>query len=348
LKLLDLSGHRMAPRLQIGMTMKQFPSPYLGALALVFLVGFLAGCVDWTNGTFGDSGGDSGGDDVGDDGGGDDGGDRAAPTAAFVLAHGFGGSATQGGFADEVEAALIAEGFAVLRSEVPSIESVEVRATALGAEIDQLLASSGLDRVSIIAHSMGGLDARYAISTLGYGDRVNALATVSTPHRGTPLADVALGLQGGDQQAARDLFAELAGGVVDPEAFDRAVADLTEAAAPAFNAANPDAAGVSYLSMAGFSTPGGIDNPNAPAACGAPAIADVLRPMLFLSAPIVADGTSRRPNDGVVPVDSGKWGSFSGCISADHIDAIGSLDTGNSGIDAVALYRELAAQLAAL
>src|SRR5690348_14070009 len=45
------------------------------------------------------------------------------------------------------------------------------------------------DPIIIIAHSMGGLDARYMISCLGMADRVRALVTVSTPHRGSPYAD---------------------------------------------------------------------------------------------------------------------------------------------------------------
>ena len=36
---------------------------------------------------------------------------------------------------------------------------------------------------------MGGLDARYMIGQLGMADRVAALLTVTTPHRGSPYAD---------------------------------------------------------------------------------------------------------------------------------------------------------------
>src|SRR5262249_49723084 len=46
-------------------------------------------------------------------------------------------------------------------------------------------------RVNVVAHSMGGLDARWAIAKLGVGDRVASLVTVGTPHRGTPLAELA-------------------------------------------------------------------------------------------------------------------------------------------------------------
>lgn len=45
------------------------------------------------------------------------------------------------------------------------------------------------DPVHLIAHSMGGLDARYMINRLGASDRVLTLTTLGTPHRGTSFAD---------------------------------------------------------------------------------------------------------------------------------------------------------------
>ena len=279
---------------------------------------------------------------------------RAAATNAFILAHGFGGDREMG-FGNQVAEAIAAAGHQVYKAEVPATDSVAVRGAALAAEVDAFLATSGAASVHIIAHSMGGLDARFVVSTLGFADRVRSVTTISSPHFGTPLADVALGLTEStaqEQQAASDALAQLlAGTILDPAAFERGVRDLTEAVAPAFNAANPDVSGVAYRSFAGLSTIGGIENPNAAALCTASGVAvpapDQLRPLLFLSAPIVT-GLDQRPNDGVVPVDSGIWGEFSGCIPADHIDETGALDTGNSGIDPVAFYAKLAGELAAL
>src|SRR5436190_277798 len=61
-------------------------------------------------------------------------------------------------------------------------------------------------KVIIIAHSMGGLDARYMISRLGMADRVAALVTLSTPHHGSPYADWCLknlGMKLGAMKVAR-------------------------------------------------------------------------------------------------------------------------------------------------
>lgn len=45
--------------------------------------------------------------------------------------------------------------------------------------------------VNIVAHSLGGLDARYAVSVLGCR-QIASITTIGTPHQGTPLANWAV------------------------------------------------------------------------------------------------------------------------------------------------------------
>ena len=274
-----------------------------------------------------------------------------ATGAAFVLAHGFGGSSDS--FALEIEEALKSEGHAVLRATVPGIEGSAVRGAALGNQIDQVLAATGLPQVHVIAHSQGGLDARYMISSLGYREKVASLTTISTPHHGTTLADLALGLvgDGDDQSLALELFQALAGDV-DEEALDRALHDLSETQSAAFNAANRDVHGVYYQSYAGLSTVGGWGVSDAESAClTSPASTipdpDALAAPLTLVAPIMAydDEGNRVAHDGVVTVASGTHAVFRGCIPADHFDEL--LATPGSAYDSVAFFKGIAAELAA-
>ena len=72
--------------------------------------------------------------------------------------------------------------------------------------IDEVLAREhGLDEgrpaVDIVAHSMGGLVARFYIERMGGAAKVQRLITIGTPHRGTRLGRFGLGLPG-----ARDLI----------------------------------------------------------------------------------------------------------------------------------------------
>jgi triacylglycerol lipase len=287
----------------------------------------------------------------GDDTDNDDVGAPPPSGDAFVIVHGFGGSADA--FAPTIAEALVADGHAVYFADLPSIDGVAVRAAALAPQVDAALADSGLSSVHIIAHSQGGLDSRYVISQMGYADRVASLSTLSTPHRGTPLADAALGLaSAGDQSPALDLFAQLAGGALpDQQALTAALIDLSEANADAFNAANPDAVGVLYQSWAGLSTVGGIASADSAAACATQPASeipspDVMRAMFVLTAPVVAQLPARQAHDGVVPAASARYANFRGCLSADHIDEVGALDTGNSTLDVADLFRKIAAELA--
>lgn len=76
---------------------------------------------------------------------------------------------------------------------------VEVSARRLQLFVDRLRARLGVERVDVVAHSLGGLIARYYIEKLGGAQTVGRLVTIATPHRGTRWASVGFG------DAARDL-----------------------------------------------------------------------------------------------------------------------------------------------
>jgi len=278
-----------------------------------------------------------------------------APRVGFVLAHGLAGSVDS--YDPAVVAALRADGFYVLRDAVPPVESVAVRAAALATQVDGFIAGNQLDRVHLIAHSMGGLDARYLISKLGYAAKIRSLTTLQTPHRGSPLADLALGITHSltvSQQDAILAITEVLGPGVTADQLHRALVDLAEASAPAFNGAIPDAPGVAYYSYAGFSSLFGVGNPNADEACAAPGATtpepSSLPGALQVTGPIVAGGIDLRPHDGVVPIDSARWGQFLGCLPTDHLDMTraGARPADELDIDLIAFYRQAAARAAAL
>lgn len=90
-------------------------------------------------------------------------------------------------------------GFNVHHTSAGFAESLTDRAALLKAQLEGVLASTGAQKVHIIAHSMGGLDARFAIAKLGMAGRVASLTTIGTPHRGTSFADFKLNERGGNQ-----------------------------------------------------------------------------------------------------------------------------------------------------
>ena len=61
--------------------------------------------------------------------------------------------------------------------------TIENNAEIIQKKINEILEENHCGKVNIIAHSKGGLDARYLISGLHMEDKVASLTTISTPHR---------------------------------------------------------------------------------------------------------------------------------------------------------------------
>jgi triacylglycerol lipase len=278
----------------------------------------------------------------------------------IVLHHGMAGGRSWILTYAGIREALAADGHAVVQTQVPPFDSVEVRAGALAAAIDQALAATGATKVNLIAHAMGGLDARYLISRLGYGDRVASLTTMSTPHRGAALADVALEL------APNDLILNAIALVVGASVSDvggdphlrAALQAMAEETAGSFNAATPDDPRVFYQSWSGVSSLFGSasDRTRALAACEGkmsyiPAgTFDKLRIEFAPFTGIVGHGGAD-PHDGMVTVASAKWGQFQGCVPGDHSDEIGRMTSSRpnprTGFDPQRFWRQVAFDLAA-
>ena len=83
-------------------------------------------------------------------------------------------------------------GAIVYHGEAEAWGTIKTNAGYLAKKIDHILAKEKCDKVNIIAHSKGGLDSRYLISSLGYADKVASLTTLSTPHRGSRIVDYIL------------------------------------------------------------------------------------------------------------------------------------------------------------
>jgi triacylglycerol lipase len=196
---------------------------------------------------------------------------------------------------------------------LPRAASVPERAQILVDKITAL----GHDRIDIIAHSLGGLDARYAIAKLGLGSRVRALVTIGTPHRGSPIADLATE---GPLALARKAVAALGVPLV-------AVDWLSTEALERFNRDVLDVVGVRYACVVG-----GLREPSTPVALAiAPAHAYLRR---------VAG-----PNDGVVPMTSQYWGETLAEIEADHFEQVGWRMGMRQTFDAHAMYAFIVARL---
>ena len=107
----------------------------------------------------------------------------------IVLVHGLGMKDTffmkSWGRIDRI---LRIQGHTVYKSRIDAFGSVKTNAVQLKEEIDAILRETGAEKVNLIAHSKGGLDAKYMIRHLGMAPKVASLTTLCTPHRGSPIA----------------------------------------------------------------------------------------------------------------------------------------------------------------
>jgi len=67
----------------------------------------------------------------------------------------------------------------------PWTTDVRVAAAELAQEVEALVVETGYERIHVVAHSLGGLIARYYVTRLGGDARVHTLVTLGSPHGGT-------------------------------------------------------------------------------------------------------------------------------------------------------------------
>ena len=240
-----------------------------------------------------------------------------------------------------IPAALRSMGAELYYGQQDSWARVEENAKTVKARIRQILDETGAEKVNIIAHSKGGLEARMAASSLGMGGQIASITTIGTPHRGSKTIDRLL--------KAPDSLFNIAAFAVDnwigligdtkPD-FIAVCRDFSTAWAEQFNRENPDVPGVFYQSFAG-----------------------VMRSPLSDIHLSTANGIVKLiegENDGLVTVASARWGekftllmgrTGRGVSHYDEIDfrraPLSYAPDGDGVADICDVYRQIAADLAA-
>ncbi|MCI9594465.1 MAG: triacylglycerol lipase [Lachnospiraceae bacterium] len=181
--------------------------------------------------------------------------------------------------------------------------TVEDNAEILRRKIFSICQETGAKKVNIIAHSKGGLDARYLISRLSMAPFVAALTTINTPHRGSALVEWLMKLPDGIYRLVCrwiDRYFKALGDT-NPNAY-QASRQLSCHYAKEFNENCPDAAGVYYQSYASLMKHGFSSK--------------------LLCIPYWILKHIDAPNDGLVTVESAQWGNFRGVVTNRYLRGI--------------------------
>jgi triacylglycerol lipase len=214
---------------------------------------------------------------------------------------------------------VAAAGHHVLMAKVPPLGTCDQRAQVLAAAIQQEF-PAGAGPIHIIAHSMGGLDSRTIIgrNLLGLADpgRIASLTTLSTPHRGSPVADLLAGPVPTDaRRIAYDIISNVIARLGVPTG---ALANLTAEAAA--RVPDPVAAGTQrHIRFRSYFAAGR---------------SGLLSTSLLLAPTYnYIHQVTGQDNDGVVALESAKYGEFQPQTwECDHVDMIGyNLDTAGIG-----------------
>jgi triacylglycerol lipase len=237
----------------------------------------------------------------------------------------------RGGHLRDVAAHLRTRGIWAYAPNVSPYDTVSSRCQSWVERLQHILAETGATKLNLIAHSMGGLDARHLISHHDYHRHVASLITISTPHHGSSLANFILE----QPDRVRNLITDFANWVgtaivVGGEAdFQRALTELTpENIETNFNPTTLDHEDVKYWSFSGAAGKG--------TDC---AVNPFLR--IFNSYMFEREGV----NDGMVSAASGHWGEFLGTLDADHAQQVGFAFPGSSSFDQLAFFTDLVVRL---
>lgn len=225
-----------------------------------------------------------------------------------LLCHGYGAFASLIKPAPLYDIALWMRSHGVL-AFAPNIvpyATIETRAREWEALIKELADYHDYPKFNIVAHSMGGLDMRYAISRLDVAGYVESYTSVSTPHRGTSLAELVLRAPDSVQEKLGDFF-DWMGDRVYPRTKSDAIGSVRQLTrsyiAGTFNSDIKNLESIPYYSYSA-AIGKGTDQP----------IETVTR---FQNLHIF---NNEGPNDGFVSVESAKWGEHIETSPLSHLE----------------------------
>ena len=261
---------------------------------------------------------------------------KCATKYPIVLIHGIGYSDKENpDYWGPVPDALREEGAQVFFGCQSADSTVTENARQLRENIEKICADEKTDKVNLIAHSKGGIEARYMISALGGDKFVSSLTTIATPHRGIKAIDEMKKNRPGRLSRLYSFFSlitRMGGGT--PPADIRVYDQMSEDYMEVFNELVKDSPDVYYQSYAcRMKTP--LTDP-------------AFSPFHNIS------NKAGEMNDGLVPVESAKWGDFRGVYTGPEAGGIShSMVCGDRrpvswkrrGLDVCEFYVDMVARL---
>lgn len=258
----------------------------------------------------------------------------------IVLAHGMGASAKIVGIVDYwwgIEDAIEDEGGNVYITSVNGMDATANKAADFKRQYLQILAAAGASKGNIIGHSHGTVYTRYAITNLGLGSKVASHTSISGPHRGSSVADTIFNVVPQTQWKlvgdVLDFFYVFVMGDKNPSSLENGLEMTRPRMVNVFNPNCPNVSGVYYQSWTSA-----VKN---------------WSNSVILGIPWLICKHYEGENDGLVSVNSAKWGNFRGVVNSawwelggvDHLNIVGQLLGLTPGFDAPGFFVGVAKDL---
>ncbi|MBM76658.1 MAG: hypothetical protein CMK59_14725 [Proteobacteria bacterium] len=241
-----------------------------------------------------------------------------------------------------VEDVLLDAGYHVEIHGVSAFDTTVDRSVEWLAILEQLKEQGVARKFNLIAHSQGGLDARYLTVLAEDPSFIASITTIATPHYGTSIADLYTGVvsvspfEGGIIDAIVELGSQLFG--LSGDELTNQLAQMTTVQMSSFNQEVPNLPEIAYYSWSGASCR------YAQFSCQSDRDGETVSSFFLLSHAYI-EGLEG-DNDGLVSVQTAVWGDHLGTINADHIDQVGHrFDLSTQVFDAPAFYRSEAERL---
>lgn len=196
----------------------------------------------------------------------------------------------------EIPDLLEKNGATVFYSNHDAWANIEDAATQITNSLKTVLEKASCEKVNVIAHSKGGIDVRYAINKLGLEDKIASVTMISSPNHGSKTIDKLFSIFGEGLFKFLAVFVNLWFKILGDKKpdFFRTSRQFCSTFMDDFNKEIIDSPAILYQSFAGK-----MKNP----------FSDIF--MWFMNFILkFSDGE----NDGLVSVESSKWGNFRGVI----------------------------------
>lgn len=236
---------------------------------------------------------------------------------------------------------LRSQGAKVATPGSSAMASLSTRAQQVKTYLNTWMPANGCTKVHLMGHSQGGLVSRYLVKHLGYASKVATITTINSVHKGSPVADFVLGIIPGWLEPFANTVLSTFGKLIYRDGRPQDAIAMGQSLTVSYlNTFNQTTTNVSTIKYYSYGSKMAWADP-------------IQHPLMALTYPATWAGGLYyglgSANDGIVPLNSQKWGTWKGSPSnywyatgLDHLQATNFEWSGQNYYDVKGYYLNMA------